>query len=96
MPQPEGIAGQFMGALFASHYYVVVFALQVVGGVLLLSGRFIPLALTLLGPVIVNIVLFHACMDPKGLPLAIVVLVLWLTVFSGAREAFDGIFMSRV
>jgi uncharacterized membrane protein YphA (DoxX/SURF4 family) len=60
MPMPSGLAGQYMGALFVSHYLVVVFLVQVVGGALLLSGQFIPLALILLGPVIVNIFLFHA------------------------------------
>jgi uncharacterized membrane protein YphA (DoxX/SURF4 family) len=95
MPPPEGIAGQFIGAIFASHYWIAVFALQVVGGALLLAGRFIPLALTLLGPVLVNIVLFHLCMEPKGLPLAIVVVVLWLIVFSGVHQAFAGIFAPR-
>jgi len=44
---PSGVAGQFIGALFVSHYYVAVFAVQVAGGILLLSNRFVPLALTL-------------------------------------------------
>ena len=50
LPFPADVAGQFMGALFVSHYYVAVFAVQVAGGILLLSNRFVPLALTLLGP----------------------------------------------
>jgi putative oxidoreductase len=49
MPPPAGLAGQYMGALFVSHYLVVVFLLQVVGGALLLAGRYIPLGLLLLG-----------------------------------------------
>jgi putative oxidoreductase len=59
MPPPPGVAGQFLGALFVSHYLVVVFLLQLIPAALLLLNRFVPLALTLLGPVIVNIVLFH-------------------------------------
>ncbi len=55
MAPPPGLAGQYMGALFLSHYIVAVFLLQVVGGVLLLANRFVPLALVLLGPVVVNI-----------------------------------------
>ena len=47
LPLPSDVAGQFMGALFVSHYYVAVFAVQVAGGILLLSNRFVPLALTL-------------------------------------------------
>jgi putative oxidoreductase len=95
MPPPEGLAGQFFDVLFRSHYLAVVFALQIVGGVLLLVGRFVPLALTLLGPVLVNILLFHALMEPSGLPMAIVVAGLWFLVYSGVREAFAGIFRSK-
>jgi putative oxidoreductase len=96
MPPPPGVAGQFMGALFVSHVLVVVFLLQLVGGILLLVGRYVPLALVLLGPVIVNIVLFHAFMAPSGLPLAAVVVILWgLTAWS-VRSAFAGIFESKV
>jgi putative oxidoreductase len=95
MPPPPGVAGQFMGALFVSHVLVVVFLLQLVGGILLLVGRYVPLALVLLGPVIVNIVLFHAFMAPSGLPLAAVVVILWgLTAWS-VRSAFAGIFESK-
>ncbi len=95
-PQPTGVAGQFAGALFVSHFLVLVFLLQLAGGVLLLAGRYVPLALTLLGPVIVNIFFFHALMAPEGLPLAIVVVILWLLVFSSVRSAFAGLFQQRV
>ncbi len=95
MPPPPGVAGQFMGALFVSHVLVVVFLLQLAGGILLLVGRYVPLALVLLGPVIVNIVLFHAFMAPSGLPLAMVVVVLWLLVAWSVRSAFEGIFRQK-
>jgi hypothetical protein len=65
--------------------------LQLLGGLLLLAGRFVPLGLTLLGPVIVNIVLFHALMEPRGLPLAGIVGLLWLVTAWGVRGAFAGI-----
>jgi putative oxidoreductase len=96
MPPPAGLAGQYMGALFVSHYLVVVFLLQVVGGALLLVNRFVPLALILLGPVIVNIVLFHSFLAPEGLPLALLSTLLWLVVFAGVRKAFAGVFVQRV
>jgi putative oxidoreductase len=96
MPPPAGLAGQYMGALFVSHYLVVVFLLQVVGGALLLANRFVPLALILLGPVIVNIVLFHSLLAPEGLPLALLSTLLWLVVFAGVRKAFAGVFVQRV
>ena len=92
MPPPTGVAGQYMGALFVTHYLVAVFLLQLTGGALLLANRFVPIALVLLGPVVVNILLFHALMAPAGLPLALVVAALWLIVFFGARRAFSGIF----
>src|SRR5437660_12340915 len=57
-PLPPTPAGDFSKALMESHYILVVGALQVIGGALLMLGRFVPLGLTLLGPVIVNIVLF--------------------------------------
>ncbi len=64
MPPPPGAAGQYVGVLFMSHYLHVVFVLEMLGGVLLLSGQFIPLALVLLGPVLFNILLFHAFLFP--------------------------------
>ena len=81
MPPPEGIAGQFMGALYASHYLVVIFAFQIIAAVLLLVNRYIPLAVAVLAPVIVNILVFHALMAPSGLPLALFVAVLWAVIF---------------
>lgn len=94
-PMPTGLAGQFMGALFLSHYFWVVAALQIAGGLLLLLNRFVPLALVLLGPVIVNIICYHVFLNPSGAPLAAVVTVLWLIVFYGKREYFSGVFAQR-
>jgi putative oxidoreductase len=96
MPPPSGLAGQFMGALFVSHFLVIVFLLQLIPAILLLINRYVPLALVLLGPVIVNIVLFHAFMAPSGLPLAVVVTVLWLLTAAGVHVAFHGIFRHRI
>jgi hypothetical protein len=96
LPPPEGVAGQFMGALFVSHYLTVIFAFQVIGGVLLLINRFVPLALAILAPVIVNILAFHALMAPSGLPLAIFVTVLWVFAFIGVRSAFAMLFQARL
>ena len=58
-PPLTGTVGQFVGALFVSHYLVVVFLLQLIAAVLLLINRYVPLALTLLAPIIVNILLVH-------------------------------------
>jgi len=95
LPPPSGVAGQFMGALFVSHYLTLIFALQVIGGVLLLANRYVPLALAILAPVIVNILSFHALMAPSGLPLALFVTVLWAMVFAYVRSAFAPLFQAR-
>ena len=95
LPPPSGVAGQFMGALFVSHYLTLIFALQVIGAVLLLANRYVPLALAILAPVIVNILSFHALMAPSGLPLALFVTVLWALVFVYVRSAFAPLFRAR-
>jgi putative oxidoreductase len=94
-PMPTGLAGQFVGALALSHYFWVVAALQIAGGTLLLANRFIPLALVLLGPVIVNIICYHVFLNPGGAILAAVVTALWLMVFYSKRQYFSGIFVQR-
>ena len=96
MPPPEGVARQFLGAQYASHYLWVIFAFQVIAGVLLLVNRYVPLAVAVLAPVIVNILSFHALMAPSGLPLALVVAVLWGVIFVDVRPAFAGLFQSRL
>ena len=93
---PSGTAGQFVGALFVSNYLVVVFLLQLISAVLLVINRFVPLALVLLAPIIVNILLIHVLMLPSGLPLALVVTVLWIVVFLSVRSAFSGLLQQRV
>jgi putative oxidoreductase len=96
MPPIPGIAGQFVGVLFLSHYLVVIIRIQFFAGILLVANRFVPLALTLLGPVIVNIFFYYVFMDPGGLPRAAVVVVLWLLVAYSVRSAFAGLVQQRV
>jgi len=96
LPPPGGIAGQFLGALYVSHYLWVIFGFQVIAGVLLLVNRYVALAVAVLAPVIVNILSFHALMAPSGLPLALFVAVLWALIFVDERPAFSGLFQSRV
>ena len=94
MSPPPGLAGQYFTVLFVSHYMVLVFLLQVIGGALLLANRFVPLALILLGPILVNILLFHSLMAPAGLPLALLATALWGIVFYRVRRAFAGVFVA--
>ena len=95
-PMPAGLASQFVGALTESHYFVAVFLLQIVSGVLFLINRYVPLALTLIAPVIVNILLFHALMAPSGILPGIFATVFWIVVAYSLRSAFAGIFQQRV
>jgi putative oxidoreductase len=96
MPPPTGVAGQFLGALFVSHYLAVVFALQLIGAVLLLINRYVPLALAILAPIIFNILFFHFLMAPSGVPLALVATILWTLVFLSVRSAFAGLLQPQV
>jgi len=96
MPPPSGVAGQFLGAMFVSNYLLVVSGLQVISGALLLINRYVPLALAILAPIIVNILLFHALMNPAGIGLALLAAILWGVVFASVRSAFSGIFQARV
>src|ERR1700690_1196779 len=88
LPPPVGVAGQFMAALYVSHYLWVIFAFQVIGGLLLLVNRYVPLAVALLAPLLVNILTFHVLMAPAGLPMALFVAILWVAIFIQVRPAF--------
>lgn len=94
-PMPGGLAGQFVQALFQSHYVFAVGAVQAVGGALLLINRYVPLALTILGPVIVNILLYHLLLNREGLGLAVLVVVFWFVLFFHYRQYFSGLFTAR-
>jgi putative oxidoreductase len=94
-PLPTGLAGQFVTVLVQSHYVLFVSGIQVVGGVLLLVNRYVPLALVLLGPVIVNILLFHLLLNRTGLAVAIIVTILWGIVAIRQRQHLSGIFVQR-
>jgi uncharacterized membrane protein YphA (DoxX/SURF4 family) len=89
---PKGLAGEFVNALMNTSYIKVIAGLQVAGGLLVLSGRFLPLGLLLLGPVIVNILLFHLFLEPKGLGMALVVSALSLFLLARHWSAFRSIF----
>ena len=93
IPQPpptNPVALQFLGAVSASHFAAFFFAVQLIGGVLLLSGYFVPLALTLLAAELSNILAFHLTLAP-GIPVALVACALWALVFLQYRESFEGI-----
>lgn len=94
-PMPEA-AGAFLGALAATGYmFPLIKGTEVVAGVLLLGNRFVPLALALLAPVVVNIVAFHAVLAPGGMALPLVVLGLELTLAWSYRDAFRSMLAAR-
>jgi putative oxidoreductase len=94
-PPPTGVAAEFMGALYVSHYLWVIFGFQVLAGLLLLINRYVPLAVALLAPVLVNILTFHILMAPAGLPMAVFVAILWVLIFIQVQPAFSGLFQAR-
>lgn len=86
-PPVEGSpAAAFMGAIYASGYLTVVKVLELLGGILLLSGRFVNLALAILGPIVVNIALYHFFLVHGGYPMAILVSILAAIALAGRRE----------
>ncbi len=95
-PMPEG-AVSFFGALMKTGYMMpLIFGTQTIVGALLLSNRFVPLALALIAPVIVNIVAFHAFLSPSGAYMAGVVLVLEVYLAWAYRKAYLPMLAMRV
>ena len=90
-PLPQGVTGEYLHAFFASGYVYIISGFQVAGGLLLLIGRFVPLGLTILAAIIVNIWAFHLLMAPEGLPPAVVVTILELFLVWSYRDRFAGI-----
>lgn len=94
-PPLPPLAGQFLGVLIASHFMVPIFLLQIVCGLLFFANRFVPLALTLIAPVIVNILLYHLLMNPAGIVPGLIAAICWWLVFLRVRPAFDGVLHNR-
>jgi hypothetical protein len=95
-PMPTGLAGQFTVALFAAHYFYVVGTVMVISAVLLLLNRFVGLGLTLLGPVLFNILTFHALMNPSGIGMGAFATLLWALVAWQHRTVFERLFAARL
>lgn len=93
---PAGLAGQFMTDLMAAHYFYVVGAIMVVSAILLLANRFVGLGLTLLGPVLFNILLFHLTMNPGGIGAGAFATLLWALVAWEHRIVFERLFAARL
>jgi hypothetical protein len=96
MPPMAGAPGAFLGALLATGYlFPLIKGTEVIAGALLLGNRFVPLALALLAPVVVNIVLFHTFLTPPN-PVAFVVLALEVYLAWAYRRAYRTMLAARV
>jgi uncharacterized membrane protein YphA (DoxX/SURF4 family) len=94
-PGPEE-AMAFASAMMATGYLMpLVKGTELVAGLLLLSNRFVPLALVLLAPVIVNIVAFHVFLAPATSGMAFVILALEVFLIWSYRSAFRPLLTPR-
>jgi putative oxidoreductase len=94
-PLPPGLAGQFLSALIQSHYVWLVSGAEIIGGALVLAGRYIPLGLAILAPVIVNIDAFHVFLMPAEAQIAILITLCWIIAFIPVRQHFAGLFVQK-
>jgi putative oxidoreductase len=89
---PAGDAGVFVGVLMTHGYMKFVSTLEVIGGLLLLVGRYVPLGLVILGPILVNILLYHILLEPEGVAIGAVATVLEIFLIWAYRLSFRGLF----
>ena len=94
-PPANPLALQFLVSISLSHFAAFFFAVQLIGGLLLLSGYFVPLALTLLAAELYNILAFHLTLAPATIVPALVASVLWVLVFLQYRDSFTEILAAK-
>ena len=94
-PPPNPLAIQFFIATGASHFAAFFFAAQLIGGLLLLSGFFVPLALTVLAAELYNILAFHLTLAPATIAPALLAAVLWVLVFLQYRASFKNVLAAK-
>jgi len=94
-PAPTGEAAVFIGAMMSSKYFAIVGFLEALGGLFLIGNRFVPLGLTILAPIIVNIFLVGLFMDNHGIPIDGAVTAMWLFLFWRYKNNFTLLFESK-
>ena len=95
-PPMEGAVKSFNEGLAASGYFFTLLKItELVSGLMLVTGRFVPLALVLLSPIIINIFMFHLVLDRTGLPVAIFLVVANLFLAYCYRDAFKPLLTSK-
>ena len=92
MPLPTGDAGTLMSIMAAHGWMRFVSVLQVIGGLLLLVGRYVPLGLVILGPILVNVLVYHMAFDPGGIAPGLISTLLELFLLWAYRRSFRGLF----
>jgi putative oxidoreductase len=95
-PFPPGYLMDFFTAVSGSGFYIMVFGVQLICGILLLIDQYVPLAIVALAGVLLNILTFHATMNPQGFPMAILALILWFLTAWSIRAQFAPIFARKV
>jgi len=96
MPEMPENAGAFMGALGATGYmFYLIKAVEIIGGLMLLAGMYVPLALILLAPIVVNIFAFHLFLEPGGIALAVVLVALEIFLAWSYRGSFAGVLNAK-
>lgn len=94
-PPPEGAMAFAIALMKSGYMFPLIKGTEVVAGALLLSNRFVPLALVLLAPVLVNIVAFHAFLAPEGLAIAIALLAVEVALAWAYRAAYRPLLAAR-
>jgi putative oxidoreductase len=92
---PPGYLLDFFTAIVGSGFYVMIFGVQLICGLLLLTNLYVPLAVVALAGVLLNILTFHATMNPQGFPPAIVATILWFLTAWPIRAQFAPIFARK-
>jgi hypothetical protein len=84
-----------MTVMQATPYGHVLYGLEIVCGILLIAGVFVPVALTILAGYIFNIYMFRIFPDPSLSPWPVIVTVLWIFMFVRYRHAFRALLLPR-
>lgn len=92
---PPGYLLDFFTAIVGSGFYIMVFGVQLICGILLLIDQYVPLAIVALAAVLLNILTFHATMNPQGFPTAIIAVILWFLTAWPIRAQFAPIFARK-
>jgi uncharacterized membrane protein YphA (DoxX/SURF4 family) len=96
MPPMSGATALFwQGLRQTAYFFPLLGATEVVAGALLLRGRWVPLALAIAAPIVVNVVAFHAVLALQGLPIAALLLVACAVLGWHQREAFAPLLRAR-